>query len=83
MEATIKIQKLGGGLGINFPSAIVNGLSLRDGLYVNVREDGNRIIIHPARQNVSYDLASMLNEITDKNIHHCVETGAPVGNEIW
>ena len=68
-------------MGINIPTIIANGLSLREGLYVNVQENGSRIIIEPS--NISYSLTDMLSEITEDNIHQCVETGMPTGNEIW
>jgi antitoxin MazE len=83
MEATIKIQKWGSGLGINIPTVIANGLSLKEGLHVRVKENGSRIIIEPSKANISYSLTDMLNEITEDNIHNSVETGTPIGNEIW
>jgi antitoxin MazE len=83
MEATIKVQKWGNGLGINIPTVIANGLSLREGLYVSVRKNRNRIIIEPSKTNISYNLTDMLSEITENNIHNCIETGTPTGNEIW
>ena len=83
MEARIKIQKWDNGLGINIPLVIANGLSLREGLYVNVKENGNSIIIEPSQPNASYSLTDMLRGITENNVHGCVETGMPVGNEIW
>ena len=83
METRLKIQKWGNDLGISIPSVIATGLSLREGLYVNVQESGRKIIIEPAQTNVSYNLTDMLGKITDDNIHHCIETGAPTGNEIW
>ena len=83
MVARIKIQKWGNDLGINIPTIIANGLSLREGLYVNVQENGSRIIIEPSKVNVSYSLTDMLSGITEDNIHQCVETGMPTGKEIW
>jgi len=83
MEARIKIQKWGNDLGINIPTVIAKGLSLKEGIYVNVHENGSRIIIEPTKANVSYCLNDMLCEITEDNIHHCIETGTPIGNEIW
>ena len=83
MEAKIKVQRWGGGLGINIPPMIANGLSLREGLYVSVHEVGNRIIIEPPKQDVSFCLTDMLSEITEDNVHQCIETGTPIGNEIW
>jgi antitoxin MazE len=82
MEA-VKVQKWGDDLGINIPQVIANGLSLREGIYVSVQEIGNRIIIEPSIPNISYSLTDMLSEITENNIHDCVETGMPIGNEIW
>jgi antitoxin MazE len=83
METKVKIQKWGNDLGINIPPVIANGLSLKEGLYVNIHDNGNRIIIEPSKPNVSYNLIDMLNEMTENNVHHCIETGKPTGNEIW
>ena len=83
MEVKTKIQRWGNDLGINIPAVIANGFSLKEGLYVSIRGNGSRIIIEPPKANVSYSLNEMLSEITEDNIHHCVETGMPTGNEIW
>jgi antitoxin MazE len=83
MEARIKIQKWGNDLGINIPMVIANGLSLREGLYVDIKKNGNRLIIEPLEMNISFSLTDMLNEITENNVHQCVDTGTPIGNEIW
>ena len=83
MEARLKIQKWGNGLGITIPSVIANGLSLKEGRYVSLQEDGNRIVVEPTKTNDTYNLNEMLNQITDNNIHHFIETGLPIGKEIW
>jgi len=83
MEAIAKIQKWGNDLGISIPLVIVNELSLREGLYVNIQEIGKKIIIEPSQPDASYNLDDMLSEITENNFHHSVEWGIPVGNEIW
>jgi len=83
MEAKIRIQKWGNGLRINIPTVIANGLSLREGIYVNVQKIRNRIILEPSKTDISYSLTDMLSEMTENNIHQCIETGAPLGNEIW
>ncbi|MDR2231513.1 MAG: hypothetical protein LBE56_00150 [Tannerella sp.] len=83
METMIKIRKWGNGLGINIPATIVNGLSLKEGHYVYIKEYGNRIIIEPPSTQVSYSLTDMLDAITEDNTHHCIETGMATGNEIW
>jgi len=83
MEATIKVERMGNNLGLIIPYLIANELSLKEGLYVNIQGDENKIIIEPHKQKDSYNLSDMLNEITESNIHHSVQTGMPIGNEIW
>jgi len=83
MATRTKIRKWGNGLGINIPQIIANELSLKEGLYVRVHEYGNRIIIEPSSQDTAYSLTEMLSEITENNVHNCIETGTPIGNELW
>ena len=81
MEAVI--QKSGSGLGINIPRVIVKELSLREGLYVNIYGNGNKIIIDTVKPDVSYNLTDMVEQISESNIHQCIDTGVSTGNEIW
>ena len=83
MEARVKIQKWGNNLSISIPQVIASELSLREGLYMNIHDKGNKIIIEPDEPTGSYNLTDMLNEITENNTHQAVDTGIPVGNEIW
>ena len=83
MEATIQIQKLGSDLGISIPRVIANELSLSEGLYVTIQGNSDRIIIEAVKPNDSYSLTDMLSQITECNIHPCIDMGAPTGNEIW
>ena len=78
MEATI--QKWGNSLGIRIPNFIVRELSLQNGLVVDIKDNGNEIIIRPVKKS---RLSEMLEKINDDNIHQEVETTGPVGNEIW
>jgi antitoxin MazE len=78
MEATI--QKWGNSLGIRIPNFIVRELALKNGLVVDIKDNGNEIIIRPVKKS---RLSEMLEKINDANIHKEVETTGPVGNEIW
>jgi antitoxin component of MazEF toxin-antitoxin module len=83
MEACIRIQKMGNGLEISIPSLIANEFFLSDGVYMNLQDGDNKAIIETVKLNISYNLADMLNEITENNIHHPIDTGMQTGNEIW
>ena len=78
MEAVVK--KWGNSLGIRIPSVIVKRLSLKASSTVEIDDNGEEIIIKPLQK---YTLSEILSQITEKNIHSEVESGKPVGKEIW
>ena len=78
MEATVR--KWGNSLGIRIPNLLVRELSLKDGSLVDINDKGKEIIIKPVQKN---KLSEMLSNINENNIHKEVETGGPVGKEIW
>ena len=78
METVVK--KWGNSLGVRIPNHIARGLSLKDGSFVDIDNRGKEIIIKPIRKN---KLSEMVNKINDQNLHSEIETGRPVGNEIW
>ena len=78
MEAVVR--KWGNSLGIRIPNLIVRELSLKDGSLVDINDKGQEIVIKPIQK---VKLSEMLDKINKKNIHKEVETGEPVGNEIW
>ena len=78
MEAVVK--KWGNSLGIRIPNLIVRELSLKDGSFVDINDNGNEILIKPIRKN---NLSDMLTLINEQNIHEEIKSTGPVGNEIW
>ena len=78
-----QIRKLGNDLGVCIPQIIVNNMSLREGFYVNVQGNGNRIIIETIKPDNAYTLGDLLSKITENNTHQSIDTGEPVGEEIW
>jgi antitoxin MazE len=78
MEA--KVKKWGNSLGIRIPNLIARELSLKDGSCVNINDKGKKIIITPIQKN---RLSEMVSEINEHNLHAEIETGGPVGKEIW
>jgi len=78
MKAVIK--KWGNSLGIRIPNVIARGLSLKDGSFVDINDSGKAIIIEPIQKN---RLSEMVNKINEQNIHKEIDTGGPVGKEVW
>ncbi len=75
-------QKWGNSLAIRVPKsvAIQVGLKAQDDLGIEV-QDGN-VVLKPQLRRV-YHLDDLVNRITPKNLHTEIDTGAPVGREIW
>jgi len=73
MQATV--IKIGNSLGFKLPDEITNGYPFKEGLNVDIQDNGNKFIIELIKQNNPYNLADMLNGITKNNIHQSIDTG--------
>ncbi|HOV80494.1 MAG TPA: AbrB/MazE/SpoVT family DNA-binding domain-containing protein [Bacillota bacterium] len=73
------VTKWGNSLGIRIPKSIAQKIGLVEGMPVDLHVKDNAIIIGRKK----YDLETLLNEITPQNIHEEVNSGPPVGREIW
>jgi len=59
---------------------ILKDLSLEDGSVVEIEEKDNRIIIKPSKE---VELISLIDGISEDNLHRETDWGAPEGEEIW
>jgi antitoxin MazE len=77
-----KIQRWGNSLGLRIPRAFAAeaGVDVGAEVALSVR-DGN-LIVRPTRR-AKYRLADLVRKITAKNLHREVDTGTPVGREVW
>lgn len=73
------IQKWGNSLGIRIPKTLAQKAGLSEGTPVEIILDDNSIIIKPMR----YSLETLLSGVTPENLHQEVDTGKPVGREVW
>ena len=78
----VKIQKWGNSLALRIPKAFAVNAELRQGSVVDLSEKGKNITIRPVIE-PEPTLEQLLTGINRKNIHREIETGGPVGNEIW
>jgi antitoxin MazE len=72
------ISKWGNSLGIRIPSSIAEQLGISEGVPVELIIEDDHLLIHKA-----YRLEALLAQITPENIHSEIDTGSPVGKEIW
>ena len=78
----VLVKKWGNSAALRIPAAVMAAAKVSLDQPVEVKEEDGRIVITPIRE-PSYDLDTLLNGITKKNRHDAVETGSPMGREIW
>ncbi len=78
----VVIEKWGEGASVPIPAAVMRAAHLRLDQEVDIWEEGGAVIIEPVRHE-PYDLASLLDGITEDNLHGEFPTGDSVGQEIW
>jgi antitoxin MazE len=76
------VKKWGNSAAVRIPASVMAAAHVDLDQAVEVREEQGRIVIEPVRRK-EYKLGELLGGITGKNLHKPIDTGAPVGKEVW
>ena len=77
-----RIQRWGNSLGLRIPRALALEAGVEAGSEVDLSIRDGELIMRPGSRR-KYRLSELLRNVTTKNLHSEVATGAPVGGEIW
>jgi antitoxin MazE len=77
-----KIQRWGNSLGLRIPRAFAVEAGVDAGAEVALSVRDGNLIVRPTRR-AKYRLDDLVRKITAKNLHREVDTGTPVGREVW
>ena len=77
-----KVKNWGNSLAVRIPKAFADEIGLTDESLVELKLEADHIILTPVRA-PKYNLDDLVAKITDDNVHGEVDTGGPVGNEVW
>ncbi len=80
MEAVIK--KWGNSLGLRLPKVMAEHLNINDGSLLELRLEKDYIKILPLKKS-KLKLNDLLSLVNKNNIHHEIDTGDSIGNEVW
>lgn len=80
MDTTI--QKWGNSLAIRIPKAFADEVGLDQGSEIDIQIVDGQIVIKPIKK-PTYDLDTLLSQVTEGNLHAEVDTGAATGDEVW
>ncbi len=76
-----RIQKWGNSLAVRIPKPFALEVGLEQNSLVTVTIEEGKLLLEPIKP--SYSLEELLAGVTKNNLHHEVETGPAVGNEVW
>jgi antitoxin MazE len=77
-----RIQRWGNSLGLRIPRAFAEEAGVVAGSTVDLSLRNGDLVVKPARRR-RYRLSELLDGVTARNRHTAVDTGSPVGREVW
>jgi antitoxin MazE len=77
-----KVQKWGNSLALRIPKTFALDAQLENDSFIEISFVDGQIIIKPISV-PSWSLEELLAGINKNNIHHEVDTGFAIGNEVW
>ena len=77
-----KLQKWGNSLGLRIPKSFAAEVQVEAGSLVDLRVERGALTVRPVRRR-KYELSRLLKGVNSRNLHAEVQTGKPIGREIW
>jgi antitoxin MazE len=76
-----RLQKWGNSLAVRVPSSFAKDAQIEDGSEVEISVVQGKLIVTPLIKR--YSLDQLLSAISKKNLYSEIDTGKPIGKEIW
>jgi antitoxin MazE len=76
------IQKWGNSLALRIPQSVAREIGLSQDSSVEIALIDGKLVIAPVVKR-KLTLEKLLAQVTDENIHREIDTGVPVGRELW
>lgn len=77
----IQIQKWGNSLALRIPKSFAIESKITQGATVDVSIENGKIIVFPIAE--EFTLEDLLAKVAPENLHGEIDSGNPVGNEVW
>ncbi|HEY7213741.1 MAG TPA: AbrB/MazE/SpoVT family DNA-binding domain-containing protein [Thermoanaerobaculia bacterium] len=77
-----KIQRWGNSLAVRIPKPVAEAAGLEPQSAVEISLVKGSLVVTPCPK-PARSLEELLAQVTDENLHGEVDTGSPVGREIW
>jgi antitoxin MazE len=77
-----RVQKWGNSLALRIPKSFAAEVGLDTNSSVEMSlKDGKLVVV--SSEKPKFTLRQLLAQVTEKNLHHEIDTGPAVGGEVW
>lgn len=76
------VQKWGNSYAVRIPKSFIKEVGLEYRADVEMTLEDGKLVIQPVQEE-TITLDELISKVTKKNLHTAVDTGAPLGNEVW
>ncbi len=77
-----RVQKWGNSLALRIPKSFAAEVGLDSNSSVEMSLRDGKLIVFPSEK-AKFNLKQLLAQVTEENLHREVDTGSPVGGEVW
>ena len=77
-----KVQKWGNSLALRIPRSFAQEVGIVRESTVEFKTESGRLIITPLEE-PKQKLAELLAAVTEENLQHEIDSGLPLGKEVW
>ena len=73
------VIRWGSSLAVRITKPVAEQWGVQEGSPIEIEASNDRVVLRKRR----YDLTDMLEKVTSDNLHSELDSGPPVGHEIW
>ncbi len=77
-----RVQKWGNSLAVRIPKPFANEIGLEQDSPVEVLMLDGKLVLLPIKE-TALSLDQLIEKVTEDNLHHEVDSGPVMGNEVW
>jgi antitoxin MazE len=82
VDMETRVKKWGNSLALRIPKPLAAEVGIEDNSPVELSLLDGKLIVAPVTES-QYSLEGLLAQVTEENVHGEVDTGAPMGGEVW
>ena len=78
----VLVKKWGNSAAVRIPATLLADAGIAIDQPVEIRQEKGRIVIEPSHGK-SFAISDLVKAIRSDNLHDPIDTGAPLGREVW